>query len=126
MESSSPEQTMPANEHCHVEEYLNDDLPVCMETERDSWEADLLQQLGLEKQQVSDEEASNEMDIDLPAPKSTNFKEAIQSLDDVQQFLESRGYIEEAFQIGSAVDTLTILKSQSSQQVTLHDYFTKM
>ena len=33
---------------------------------------------------------------------------------------------EEAFQIGSAVDTLTILKLQSSQQVTLHDYFTKM
>ena len=29
------EQTMPANEHCHVEEYLNDDLPVCMETNRD-------------------------------------------------------------------------------------------
>ena len=50
------------------------------------------------------------MDIDLPAPKITNFKEAIQSLDDVQQLLESRGYIEEAFQIGSAVDTLTILK----------------
>ena len=48
-----------------------------METDRDSWEADFLQQLGQEEQQVSDEEASNEMDIDLPAPKITNFKEAI-------------------------------------------------
>ena len=55
------EQTMPANEHCQVEEYLNDDLPVCMETDSDSWEADFLQQLGQEEQQVSDQEASNEM-----------------------------------------------------------------
>ena len=50
------------------------------------------------------------MDIDRPAPKITNFKDAIQSLDDAQQFLESKGYVEEAFQIGSAVDTLTIFK----------------
>lgn len=46
------------------------------------------------------------MDSDLLAPKLRNFKEAIQSLDDVQEFLESRGYIEEALKIGSAVDTL--------------------
>ena len=118
------EQTMPADGHCHVDEYLNDDLPVCMETDNASWEVDFLQQLGQEEQQISDDEPGNEDDIDLPAPKLRNFKEAIQSLDDVQQFLESKGYIEEALKIGSAVDTLTILKLKSSQQATLHNYFT--
>ena len=35
---------------CNVDEYLNDDLPVCMELGNDSWEADFLKQLGQEKQ----------------------------------------------------------------------------
>ena len=65
---------------CHVDEYLNDDLPVCMQTESNSWESDFLQHLGesQEEEQVSDKEGSNELDTD-PAPKLTNFKEAIQS-----------------------------------------------
>ena len=63
-------------------------------------------------------------DNDLPTPKLTNLKEAIQSLDDVQHFLESRGYIKEALKIGSAADILTALKFKSSQQTTLYDYFT--
>ena len=66
------EQTMPANEHCHVDEYLNDDLPVCMQTESDSWESDFLQQLGEEEEQ--------ELDTDPHVPKLTNFKKAVQSL----------------------------------------------
>ena len=57
---------------------------------------------------ISNEERPDEDDEtynDLPTPKLTNFKEAVQSLDDVHHFLESRGYIE-ALKIGSAVDTL--------------------
>ena len=71
---------MPVDEHCDVNEYLNDDLPVCMEAESDSWEADFLEQLGEEdEQQVDDEEPNedSEMDIDLVIPKLSNFKEAI-------------------------------------------------
>ena len=69
-----------------------------------------------------DDEEPNENDLVIP--KLSNFKEAIQSLDDVQEFLECRGYIQEALKIGSVVDTLTGLKLQSSQQTSLHDYFT--
>ena len=47
--------------------------------------------------------------------KLPNFKEAVQSLEDVQQFLESRGYIE-ALRIGSAIDTMTVLKLKSSNR----------
>ena len=44
------------------------------------------------------------------------------ALEDVQQFLESRGYIEEALGIGSNIDTMAFLKLKSSKQTTLRDY----
>ena len=59
----------------------------------------------------------------FPASEILNYKEAVQSLEDVQHFLESRGYIEEALHIGSEVDTMTILKLKSSKQTILHDYW---
>ena len=107
---------------CNVDKYLNDNLPVCMELDNDSWEADFLKQLGQEEQEVGDEEedGEDEMDAHPPPPKLHNFKEAVQSLEDVQQFLQSRGYIEEALRIGSAIDTMTILKLKSSKKTTLH------
>lgn len=93
---------------CNVDECLNDDLPVCMELSNDSWEADFLKQLGREEQEVADEEEDeDEPDAQPPPLKPHNFKEAVQSLEDVQQF---QGYIEEALRIGSAMDTMTILK----------------
>ena len=62
----------------------------------------------------------DEMDIEPPPPpKLKNFKEAVESLEDVQQFLESRGYIEEALGIGSAIDTMTVLKLKSVKQTSL-------
>lgn len=105
------EKIMPTDGKYNVDKYLNDDLPVCMELGNDSWEADFLKQLGREEQEVADEEEDeDELDAQPPPLKPQNFKEAVQSLEDVQQFLESRGYIEEALRIGSAMDTMTILK----------------
>ena len=118
------EKITPTDRRCNVDEYLNADLPVCMELDNDSWEADFLKQLGQEEQEVADEEedGEDEMDAQPPPPKLHNFKEAVQSLEDVQQFLESRGYIEEALRIGSSINTMTVLKLKSSKQTTLHDY----
>ena len=98
---------------------MNDDLPVCMELDNDSWEADFFKQLGQEKQKVADEkeDREDEMDSQPLSPKLPTFKEAVQSLENVQQFLESRGYIE-ALRIGSAIDTMTVLKLKSSKQTT--------
>ena len=52
------EKTMPIDGRYGVDEYLNgnDYLPVCMELDSDSWEANFLQQLGQEDQKVADEE----------------------------------------------------------------------
>ena len=40
------EQTLLTNECCNVDEYLNDDVPTCMEAESDSCEADFFEELG--------------------------------------------------------------------------------
>ena len=52
------DKTMPTDGKCNADEYLNgdDDLPVCMELNDDSWEADLLKQLEREEQEVTDDE----------------------------------------------------------------------
>ena len=52
----------------YVDEYLigDDDLPVCMKLDSDSWGADFLKQLGQEEQEVADEEkdeGGDEMDV---------------------------------------------------------------
>ena len=88
-----------------------------MELDNDSWEADFFKQLGQEKQKVADEkeDREDEMDSQPLSPKLPTFKEAVQSLENVQQFLESRGYIE-ALRIGSAIDTMTVLKLKSSNR----------
>ncbi len=118
------EKTMPSG-GCDVAEYLHgeDDLPVCLELDTDSWEADFLDQLGEDEEVTNEEEEDELLDVQPPPPKIKNFKEAVQSLEDVQQFLEGLGNLEGALEIGSAVDTMTIFKMKSSRQTTLLSYF---
>ncbi len=92
------EKTMPEEGRCSVDEYLTgeDELPICVDMDSENWEGEFMAQLGREEQQkvVEDDE---EVDNEEEASKN---KEAIESLEDVQQFLESRGYAEEALGIG--------------------------
>ena len=71
---------MPTDEHCNVNEYLNDDVPVCMEAEIDSWEADFLEQLGEEEQDEQQMDGEGPDEDDVVTPKLSNFKEAIQTM----------------------------------------------
>ena len=77
-----------------------------------------------QEEHVSEDECNE--DIDTPTLKITNYKDAIESLDNVRQFLENKGHVQEALQVGTTVDTLTSLILQLSKQTTLHDYFTSM
>ena len=56
-----------------------------------------------------------------PPLKIKTFQEAIQSLENVQQFLESQGLLQQATSIGDAVDDVTGLKFASSTHTTLYD-----
>ena len=48
---------------------------------------------------------TEEVDYDLlsPPPKLTCFKQAIEALEDVQVFLEHRGYVEQATSVGNVM-----------------------
>ena len=73
---------------------------------------------------IASEEQDESMAVIEPPPlKIKTFQEAIQSLEDVQHFLESQGLLQQAMSIGLAVDNVTDLKLASSTQTTLHDYF---
>ena len=45
-----------------MDEYLNDNLPMSMELDSDSWEADFLKQLGQEEQDGVEEKDEDEED----------------------------------------------------------------
>ena len=75
---------------------------------------------------VDDNEGTEEMESEPTSPpplKLHSYKEAVQSLEDVQEFLYSQGHTQEAMCIGSSIDTVASLKSLSTKQTTLHDYF---
>ena len=86
---------------CSVEEYVNGDLLQFFADIGDQWEANFMEaltpevesQLTIEEENTSDNE---DLDILPPSPKIKNFKEAVQALEDVQLFLESRGCMESA------------------------------
>jgi len=78
------------------------------------------------------EDASQEMDEeddefdDSPViPKLKTYKEAINSLEDVCQFLEHKGLGIEALSIGSSINHIVALKNSNSRQATLHEYVTQ-
>ena len=89
---------MPDEEHCDVDEYLNDDVPICMEAVGDNWESEQLEQLGevtigqADEPQASGED--DEVDVNIVTQKFKSIKEAKQSIDNIQEFLGSKGYNE--------------------------------
>ena len=65
-------------------------------------------------------------DLEPPPPKIKNFSEAINSLQDVQTFLDSKGYSSEATTVASALDLVVSLKCKSlasARQTKLDEYF---
>ena len=49
-------------------------------------------------------------------------EEAILSLEDIQLFLESRGRLQDAMQVGNFMDNLSAIQIASAKQTTLHDF----
>ena len=65
---------------------------------------------------ASEEQDESMADIEPPPLKIKTFQEAIQSLENVQHFLESQGLLQQAMSIGDAVDNVSGLKLASSTQ----------
>ena len=69
-----------------------DDVPVCFDACSDTWEEEFFNDIGQEDQ-------SKEQD-----------EEAILSLEDIQLFLESRGRLQDAMQVGNFMDNLSAVQ----------------
>ena len=54
--------------------------------------------------------------------KSRVIKKAILSLEDIQLFLESRGCLQDAMQVGNFMDNLSAVQIATAKQTTLHDF----
>ena len=111
-------------ESCTPQEFISgdDDLPVCVERENT-----LLEELTAAEGNAED--ASQEMDEEDDefddGPQLKTYKEAINSLKDVCQFLEHKGHEIEALSIGSSIDHIVVLKNSNSRQASLYEYITQ-
>ena len=123
------EQT--GRENCTPQEFISgvDDLPVCVEMDDENWENTFLEELTAAEGEAED--ASQEVDEDDEfddgpvVPKLKTYKEAINSLEDVCQFLEHKGHGIEALSIGLSIDHIVALKNSNSRQATLYEYVTQ-
>ena len=84
-----------------------DDVPVCLDACSDTWEEEFFDNLGQEDQGKEQDE------------------EAILSLDDIQIFLESRGRLQDAMQVGNFMDNLSAVQIATANRpfhliLTLH------
>ena len=120
---------------CSVDEYLDGDgsLPVCRELSEEHWEEEFLAAAcSSEPDSIDDEEdcvaGDVEMEVVEAVPKIDTFKDAMKNLEDVQLFLQNKGFTEEALKVGSVVTTVARLYCSSlvfSKQTTLDSYFSK-
>ena len=123
----------PLDTNCPVEEYIDGegDVPTCMQY-NNNWEDHFFANLGF-SQAVSDslvqedpDDEEGQFDLEPPPPKITRFQDAISSLEEVQSFLDWRGFSEEATTIASSMNKLTYLHCEnlnSARPTTLDDYF---
>ena len=76
--------------------------------------------------ETSNEESDDESTDELPPPKFHSLPEAIKCLDDIQYFLDCRGYTVQSTETMSLISSLTTLHSQNlskhSWQSSLLDY----
>ena len=120
------DRTTTAQENCTLDEYLHgeDDLPVCVDLDNDSWDDNFLVQLGHNVQEINETDESDkeiELDDESSPLKVQSFKESINPLKEVGRFLKSRGCFEVAMGIGTIIDTVASLQVSTSRQSYLPD-----
>ena len=121
-----------------IGEYVNgeDDLPTCLENDDHLWEDDFFASLDPDQSVLEQDESEQDepeqdepddasFDFEPPPLKIKIFGEAIQSLEDVQIFLDSKGHSDQATTIASVVDLVASLHCKSlasARQSTLNEY----
>ena len=98
-----------------ADEYIcgENTVPVCAEYDDESWEESFFTEIGesslIPEEEQSEGENNEEGDLDPPSTGIKTLKEAIKSIEDVQNFLDSHGYVSEAIHASSLICSLTSL-----------------
>ena len=92
--SSLISHVMGTSEQCSSEIYINGDneLATCMEFDDDTWDQRFLESVGVQNDIENQDSDTEETDLPPPPPKIKSYHEALQSLKDVQAFLESHSF----------------------------------
>ena len=91
----------------------------------EKWKENFMDNLVQEEIADTTEEESDvdeEFDISLPSPKIKSYREAIQSLEDSQIFLDSRGCLEAATHASSLINLVACHHVSNLTQTTLDQY----
>ena len=111
--------TMSGHEACPVEEYITGEgsLPVCNGLDDSNWESSFFAQLVQEEPEEEDDDQGEQI---LTLPTIKTYKDANMYVEEVQQFLEQEGHVEEAFKLGSIIDK--VFRSVRTKQTTLDSW----
>ena len=115
---------------CSVSDYVNGDseLPVCTDLDNDHWEDNFMDSLTQENTMTPTEEDSDpesDVDLDPPVPVIKDFKETIQTLEHVQDFLESRNCLEMATKMSALLTEVAAHQVSAMHQTTLTQFFSR-
>ena len=123
---------MANEEDCSLDEYIggDDDLGFCFDMENENWEDEFLRSVvrpedmevnGLEQE----ESGAEENDVLPPEPKIKCIQQAIDSLEDVQHFLQYHGHVDDVSKLSSMIDQLVGIQSRKLVQQSI-DCFLKV
>ncbi len=122
------EQT--GSESCTAREFItgDDNLPICADMDNENWEETFLKELTeneVESAMKVDDEEDECDETAIVVPKLKTYKEIINVLEDVSQFLEFKGHAGEALSVSSFIDRIAVIAYSTAKQTTLDQYFHK-
>ena len=119
--------TMGTQGTCSVSEYINgdNDLPICTDLDNDHWEDDFMDSLSQDPVNIpeDDSDPKSDSDLDHPEPVIKNFKEAVETLENVQVFLDSRNCLEMATKTSTLLTEVAAVQFSFLHQSALPQYF---
>jgi len=120
-------QLGPTEANCSVSEYVSgdDNLPVCFVVDNEQWEEQFFSSIDPTHSASSCIESQDKPEIEPPPTKLRNLGEAVRTLEDIQEFLDSKGYISEATAIACVIDTVGTLRFKVSHQSTLDQFISR-
>ena len=101
----------------------DNELATSVEFDNDTLDQSFLEGHGVQNGMENEESDTEETDLLPLPPKLKCYQEAIQSFKDVEAFLESGSFFDEASDTSFLIDRIAVLSTANLKQSTLEDFF---